>query len=142
MGWTHYWERQVELPADEFKKALADCKKVIGLLDISLAGTEGNGQPVFTDEEVVFNGIEGAKCEPFVFRRTQPPRPERDVVFEYCKTEHLPYDLAVQCCLVVFNHYFKELIEISTDGSGDDWQEAFDICRKEFDYQKIEFKQK
>ena len=116
--------------------------KVIGLLDISLAGADGNGPPVFTDEEVVFNGIEGANCEPFVFRRTQPPRPERDVVFEYCKTEHLPYDLAVQCCLVVFYHYFEGLIEISTDGSDDDWQEAFDICKKEFDFQKIEFKQK
>ncbi len=142
MGWTHYWERQVELPSEDFKRALADCNKVIWLLDISLAGADGNGPPVFTDEEVVFNGVEGTNCEPFVFRHIQHPRPERNVVFEYCKTEHLPYDLAVQCCLVVFHHYFEGLIEISTDGSDDDWQEAFDICRKELGFRKIEFKQK
>ena len=142
MGWTHYWEREIELPAGEFKRAVSDCKKVIELLDISLAGADGNGQPVFTDEEIMFNGATGTHCEPFVFRRMQPPRPGRSIVLEYCKTEHLPYDLAVQCCLVIFSNHLKELIEISTDGSEEDWQEAFDICRKEFGYQKIKFKQK
>ena len=140
MGWTHYWKREVEIPAAEFKKASVDCKKVIELLDVSIAGEEGSGPPVYTDEEVIFNGIVGADCEPFVFRRVQPPRPGRDIVRGYCKTEHLPYDLAVQCCLVVFNHHFGDLIEISTDGSEENWQEAFDICKKECGCQEIHFK--
>lgn len=134
MGWTHYWERQVELPSDEFKKALADCKKVIGLLDISMAGADGNGQPVFTDEEIAFNGVIGANCEPFVFHRIQPPRPGRNTVFEYCKTEHLPYDLTVQCCLIILKHYCSDVMTITSDGKDCDWLNAMEVCMKILGY--------
>ncbi len=42
MSWTHYWKRQVKLIYEDFKRALTDCNKVIGLLDISLTGADGN----------------------------------------------------------------------------------------------------
>lgn len=97
-------------------------------MGISLAGADGNGQPVFTGKEVVFNGVAGTNCEPFIFRRIQPPRPGRNIVFEYCKTEHLPYDLAVQCCLIVFKHHLGDIIKITSDGTGDDWVNAKEVC--------------
>ena len=128
MGWTHYWEREKELPANEFKRAVSDCKKIIELLDISLAGPDGSGQPVFANDEIVFNGVASSNCEPFVFRRMQPPRPGRNIVLEYCKTEHLPYDLAVQCCLVILKYRLNDLIMITSDGSEEDWSQAKQVC--------------
>ena len=103
MGWTHYWKRDIEIPEGKFKEAVTDCKEILSSLDIQLGDAEGNNAPVLTDEEIILNDVTHG-CEPFVFRRIQHPRPGRDRVFEYCKTEHMPYDFAVQCCLIILKH--------------------------------------
>ena len=125
MGWTHYWKKETELPAEKFSNAVADCRKILALLDVSLAGSEGIGAPVLNDDEIIFNGsADTGMCEPFKFRRIQKPRLGKNVVFEYCKTEHMPYDLAVQCCLVILKFHLGDLIIISSDGKEEDWDKV------------------
>jgi hypothetical protein len=36
MGWTHYWQREIELAAGPFEVAVADCKMVLKALDANL----------------------------------------------------------------------------------------------------------
>ena len=130
MGWTHYWNRESELPLDKFSDVTFDCRKVLESLDIPLAGIEGSGSPKITDDEILFNGIANAGCEPFDFKRIQLAKPGGDAVFDYCKTEHMPYDLAVQCCLVILKFHLGKLITVSSDGKEEDWEKAKSIIQE------------
>ena len=90
MGWTHYWRREIELPAKPFADAVADCRKIFNSLSVPLGDMEGNGEPELTDDKILFNGADSHGCEPCIINRIQPPRPGRTEVSGYCKTEHLP----------------------------------------------------
>jgi hypothetical protein len=133
MGWTHYWHREIEMPEEKFKAAVKDCKEILSELFIQLGDAEGNNNPVLTDDAIIFNGA-NSRCDPFVFRRIQYPKPGREKVFTYCKTEHLPYDLAVQCCLIVLKHHLDNAVQISSDGKDDDWKKARDLCEGNLHY--------
>lgn len=134
MGLTHYWQRKIELPEKAFKGAVADCEKIIKFLNVPLGNAHGKNEPLFIDNKVEFNGVIGYGCEPFKINRIQPPRPGRRIVTEYCKTEHLPYDLCVQCALIIFQHHLGHNIKVMSDGSDYDWDEAKKICMKYLNY--------
>jgi hypothetical protein len=93
-----------------------------------LGDESGEGLPVFADEEIAFNGAGRSGCEPFIIRRLETPRPGRTVVFSFCKTEHLPYDLCVQTALIVLKHHFGGAITIHSDGKDNDWSQARETC--------------
>lgn len=42
----------------------------------------------------------------------------------FCKTARKPYDLMVTACLLLYKYYFPT-VTISTDGTEDDWSEAY-----------------
>jgi len=130
MGWTHYWRRAAELPTTEFEAAVADCREILEASGISLRGGQDSDAPWLTGDEIVFNGAEGAGCEPFVFGRVQQARPGRDVVRGYCKTEHMPYDLVVQCCLVVLKHHLGDAVQITSDSGDEGWKGARRLCEE------------
>lgn len=54
--------------------------------------------------------------------------------FDCCKTNYHPYDLCVQCCLIVAKEYFGEQIKVKSDGDNDAWKEAADICQHVLGY--------
>ena len=60
MGYTHYWYRKdSEIVQDIFNKIGSDFKKLIPKFDelsIQLAGGNGEGSPLITEEEISFNG--------------------------------------------------------------------------------------
>ncbi len=100
MGMTHYWKRDEEFPADAFKDAVRDCKLLLAAIDAKLAGPECSGEPIFKSDCIQFNGIQGQNCEPFSMKSIETPKMPGRPVFSYCKTEGLPYDLAVRCAFV------------------------------------------
>ena len=124
MGWTHSWRRPVELPAKEFHAAVSDVAEAVEALGLELAGFEGTGKPVFDEEHIVFNGTQGQQCEPFEIARVEFDRRGRREVRGFCKTEHLPYDLAVQAALVVLKQHLGALITVGSDGKDEDWAAA------------------
>jgi hypothetical protein len=134
MGWTHYWQREIELPAKSFADATTDCRKLFELLKTPLGDVKGKGEPVLAEDKIMFNGINGHSCEPFIINRIQPPRPGRSIVRGYCKTEHLPYDLCVQCTLIILKHHLGDAIKITSDGTDYDWEEARKACTKYLGY--------
>ena len=128
MGWTHYWERDVELPAQSFEQAVNDCRRVLAAIEVRLAGHYSEGEPVFSRDEIAFNGVKGQDCETFVIRRVDLPRKPGRPVFSYCKTEKLPYDLCVRCALVILKHHLGDNIKVTSDGTDEDWKDARNIC--------------
>lgn len=48
-----------------------------------------------------------------------------NTLFSFCKTARKPYDLMVTACLILYKYYFKQDVEIGSDGDEEDWREAF-----------------
>jgi len=115
MGRTHYWRRPTELPTDRFAAAAKDIHRVVRSAGVPLAGFEGTGEPVFTDNSVAFNGVGNARCEPFKVHDTEFDRHGRPETFSFCKTEGLPYDLAVKAALVILKEHLGDSIKVMSD---------------------------
>jgi len=115
MGKTHYWRRPTELPTDRFAAAANEIRRVVGLAGVPLAGFEGSGEPVFMENSVVFNGVGNARCEPFKVHDTEFDRHGRPETFSFCKTQGLPYDLAVKAALVILKEHLGDSIKVMSD---------------------------
>lgn len=139
MGWTHYWQREITLPADRFMKVLEDFRIILTKTDIKLAGADDLGEPVLSGTAILFNGIAGQNCEPFVINSFEPSRRSPARTFSCCKTEKLPYDICVQLILIILKQHFGDGIVVSSDGSEDDWKQAKELCQRILKY-GIEFK--
>jgi hypothetical protein len=141
MGYTHYWVRKRVLPPKWFRAAVADCQKICQALGIPLGGADGLGEPVFTADRICFNGradspLGNAAYETFLVDRVWArPHDERARVgWEFCKTEHRPYDLSVQCCLIALSHRLGPRFRVSSDGDTQHWQAAREACQRVLGY--------
>src|SRR6476660_4895162 len=112
MGLTHSWLRPTELPAEAFTAAVRDIQLVLKAADIPLAGFEGHGQPIFLDDTIVFNGVAGAGCEPFEIHQVEFDRRGRAEKFSFCKTQSLPYDVAVKVSLIIFKEQLGVIFKV------------------------------
>ena len=134
MGYTHYWYQAQMLDKETFFKAAYDCRTVCGTLRIPLADADGMGYPNFDAEYIALNGREPDVYEAFyidrVFSLNAGDTPdELGRYFDFCKTERRPYDLAVQCCLIVLKHYFGDQFKVTSDGTAEDWAQARERCQ-------------
>lgn len=127
MGLTHSWLRPTELPADKFATAVKDIRLVLKNFDVPLAGFEGHGEPIFNDDAVVFNGVSGAGCEPFEIHQVEFDRRGRAEKFTFCKTQGLPYDLAVKVTLIVLKQHLGEFLKVMSDEPDEAWEPAREI---------------
>ena len=142
MGYTHYWAQKRELPRELFNSAVADCRKVCDGLGIPLGDAGGKGRPVFSQRQIRFNGDaeSGVAYETFAVDRVFRPRyeghiPEKGWWHSFCKTQYRPYDLAVQCCLIVLSHNLGSgQFKVSSDGSTEQWNNAREACQRILGY--------
>ena len=134
MGHTNYWKRDFELPANALAAAVKDCKKIVERLNIPLGGRDGTGKPIFRADLIAFNGKAPGEYETFVIERMVSDHVDEPKVFEFCKTNQLPYDLAVQVALIVLKHHLGQAIVISSDGNEPDWDQARKACQKWLGY--------
>ena len=56
-------------------------------------------------------------------------KPRKGLHFGFCKTNYRPYDLCVQCCLIVFKQHFGDQFEVRSDGDMRQWHEACNDCQ-------------
>jgi hypothetical protein len=134
MGWTHYWRRNPNFSDEAFENAASDCKRLLSQLGIDLRGERDGESPLFSAEAIIFNGKKGQGCENFEIHRSELPRPGRDQVRGFCKTEKLPYDLCVQCALIILKQHLGQAMTVSSDGDDADWEEARSKCQKHLGY--------
>lgn len=134
MGITHHWYRPTELPEQQFADAVVDIEEVVASAGVALAGFEGEGNPIFLPDHVVFNGVKGQHCEPFEIRRVEFDRRGRAEVFGYCKTEQFPYDLCVKAALIILKHHLGDLIRVGSDASDEDWKAAKELIQSQLNF--------
>lgn len=101
MGFTRFWRRPRELDRARFSLFASKCRDIGSDLAVVVASIETN------DEEVRLNGQ--PECEPFVVRRISNGRERDGLVSEFCKTQGLPYDVAVERCLAILAEHFPEV---------------------------------
>lgn len=144
MGYSHYHPRVKELPADKFKAASADCRKVVEVLvrehpDCRVQyETDDPRPPVFDDDLIRFNGPGTAGYETFLVARVYNAatwdKPRGGKYFAFCKTDNRPYDIAVCCCLIVLAYHLGEDIQVGSDGDDKDWKPSRDLCQRVLGY--------
>jgi len=119
----------------DFEKVAASLPSKNAISDVPYMGVGKN--------DLVF-GCQGGTVEPFVFReeslgrvligdRVSEPWQE-GLVFEFCKTEHCPHDLAVTVALIVIKNHLTDKVRIYTDGEDKDWDSARQLCQKALGY--------
>ena len=110
------------------------------------------------EKEISFNGIGELSHEQFHIYRQMPPevfeRHEEFAktyrvpsgindkggavmlhpYFECTKTARKPYDIVVQCCLILAKKHLDKGIAVSSDGGEDEWTDAIRIIEKNFGY--------
>ena len=139
MGYTHYWnfskvvkdidksEEKFAAAVDLFKEKLKELPK-----SIRLANGVGEGKPIITHTEVVFNGIaaDGEDYETFAIILADD---ESNSSFNFCKTARLPYDAAVCLALLCFKDAYGNDFNYSSDGDINDegWELAHQIFDKD-----------
>jgi hypothetical protein len=145
MGYTHYWSY---LPESEqwqaaFPRLLADTRTILDHLaehGITTADAHGDGKPQLTADEIVFNGAEPDEYESFILRTTQDPDTRHRTwrgdhfTWDFCKTAHRPYDLAVTATLLRAQQLVPWHFAIGSDGYWDsDWKPARDLIAELFE---------
>ena len=132
MGYTHYWKfkqnpKDINDGEKKFNKAVALLKKCIakipteldhpyyGKCKFKLAGGLGTGEPVFDNDKVCFNGVEGNPDLSHETCQILLDNPD-DYDFDFCKTAEKPYDVAVCLALLSFKKEFGRDFSYSSDG--------------------------
>jgi len=64
----------------------------------------------------------------------------KGLMFEFCKTAFRPYDLAVITFLVIAKHHFGNDLEVSSDGTIEQWFDGRMLCQQELGYGLDDFK--
>ena len=113
MGYTHYWRSQRAFTDQEWSKVCDLVKQAFRdaeLKGLKLAGGDGTGVPTVTSEVISFNGAEPQGYETCLLQKA----PNNS--FEFCKTQHRPYDAAVVTLLFRLNQSFPDDLSVSSDG--------------------------
>lgn len=135
MGYTHYFTFKPIKRGDAdkvdraFKLAIKNCAKIAKYWNTicdphaRLSGYTAHTRPGRYGG-VQINGKGSDACEDFFIQEKY----QDNVQFNFCKTRGLPYDSVVTACLAVFKHRLKEYIEVSSDGTADDWDEGVNLA--------------
>jgi hypothetical protein len=135
MGYTHYWETNPDIVSDvekvrrRFRSASSMIKKFAKFVEVQnlfeIHGGFGQGKPIINESEVWLNGDskEGLDHESFGIQWTDFLEKKSD----FCKTARKPYDLIVCFSLLAFKEAFRKEFSFFSDGTREDWEEAFRI---------------
>lgn len=134
MGYTHYFPQSRPFSDMEWSQITKAFHKLYQSEDC-----QGLIQPEFEcgwkdffthksikGEAIAFNGVGDEACETFVLEKS----PKKLGEFNFCKTNDRPYDLMVTALLIVCAGYAEGALNISSDGTAEEWQPAVDLVTK------------
>lgn len=116
MGYTHYWRQSQTITpelVDAVNKVIAESGIPLRK-EYDLPGT----QPEVSIDRIRFNGVDEDGHETFYFRAGSG--------FDFCKTQHKPYDVVVTAVLTLVSHF--GLATISSDGDASEWRRGVDLA--------------
>jgi hypothetical protein len=116
-------------------------------IDASGIGPSANAavSPYFIGVQVKHRTCDG-RCdyETFTFERitslSAKSEPDQAWHFDSCKTAFRPYDLAVQCFLLIAKHHLPDQIRVYSGGSDFHWNDARLVCYLYLGYPLTEFR--
>lgn len=127
MGYTHYWAYQPDHPA--YRQAWPAIVDAAGRIvarvrraGITIAGPAGHGQPQLDlAGGVGFNGDAAVALdgETFTLMPPQDAAGLPQVISTFCKTNRLPYDVAVAGLLLLCQQLLPQIFTIASDGEWD-----------------------
>jgi hypothetical protein len=113
-GYSHYFTWHKKPDQARLKECVEQMRKVVNAARWTLAGADGEGDPIAEPSRVELNGRGEEAHEPFCF--------PGGMAYNFCKTQGKPYDAVVTACLLVArDHFPADVLEISSDGS---WSEG------------------
>lgn len=141
IGYTHHF-KQTKAFSHRKWKSLCDFVERLSHYKPTICGPDGQGHPVITETDIMFNGDVGIdqSCETFhVSKNVFSPRwvdvygdPElkkKYKGFRFCKTNRNPYDTSVVACLIFIHNLDKNIMKIKSDGKLTDWHDGYDLCK-------------
>jgi len=109
MGYTNYWEQEKSFSDNEWKQIKDEYDYIKQVCNSTIIDqTE-------SDDEIVFNGVNEMEHETFILSknvRTVADYEGENLAFNFCKTAHKPYDIAVWHLLTFIKQFG---IKISRD---------------------------
>ena len=120
MGYTHYWNfkknpSKIENGNQKFITAVELIKEgVKQLTDIELAGGYGEGEPIFSENKICFNGKGEDAYETCGICFNEP---NTAYFRNFCKTKRQPYDVVVCLTLLCLKETFGNDFSFSSDGN-------------------------
>ena len=120
MGYSHYWTIRKEVPAKEWKAAIAACNKVIKNQKGMLADGFSEHAAKTSPTEIWINGVKPLDHETFYVLNK--------VDRNFCKTNGKPYDVVVTACLAILWNALPGYIEVSSDGGPGDWRMGVELA--------------
>lgn len=135
MGYTHYWTvRDLDGLEQSLPQIAADLEALRPQLP-PLAGPMGEGEASIGPRGLYLNGISPEDCESFILdaRRSNYIHTSSGL-FGFCKTRRLPYDLAVQVALTLARWHAERAMEVRSDGTVAEWENACRLVERELGY--------
>lgn len=123
LHYTHYWVSERNLPSLD-SVVLEAINSVFRQFQeiICFECDEPNRLPEADPNLIIFNGKEDDGHETFFFHVS-------NFGFQFCKTAWKPYDTPVVAILVILKSYYGNLLNLSSDGTEDDWEEGISVAR-------------
>jgi len=139
MGYTHYFTRRLgRIHREPWAQICEDVRAILthaqAIQSIPLANGHGEPgtQPKIDDGVIAFNGVGEDSHETFYLtRRLREAAPWEDEArrrFDFCKTAHKPYDMAVTAVLCYLSSV-AETHTVTSDGDARDWTPGLEMAR-------------
>lgn len=125
------WLRIPELNSEKFKMFSEDCDMLshyaFQSMDINIAGGSGEDYSNFSSDIVIFNGLasKNESGETFCIPLSRNIEPNKyGLVYEFSKTDNMPYGLICMGCLIVAKYHFGNDFYVRCEGEANEWKEA------------------
>jgi hypothetical protein len=143
-SYTHEWERPSKFNVATYHHALHDCKKMVDVLvaqkllgesRLCYGDNHPEDQAYFGVHKMQFNGFPSLAMADN-FDMPLYTSWHKMVQSFYCRTDLLPYDLAVCCCLIVFHCHFPKHFFVKSPKDNPNWDIARHLCQAVLNFGK------
>jgi hypothetical protein len=129
VGYTHYWYTNLKeehrpkfVELTKLARIIIDLAKQDGVLIGDVMGEVEDGESI-TETEIAFNGLGAEAHETFSIEFNYLVELKEN--FNFCKTNHKPYDTVVVAILCAVKALFADsIIKVSSDGDTKDWEDG------------------
>ncbi len=129
MGYEHSWKLDKVMTREQYRNIVRDFRIILPHLEVKKGLIKDGNQnryirdhSIINDETIMFNAE--AEGEAFRFKRTG-----YETLQNSCKTNNLPFDVAVNVVLLIAKKHLRHDIHITTDGETKHWRKALLLCQ-------------